>query len=81
VSDSGGSCVAFWGGGAGAQSGWKEKAPRPMELELCSLPCLVCKQPKIYVFMFCIICIFKHPSSSTEHTYAHRCAEWKNLGV
>ena len=41
-------------GGGGVTSGMgREGVPR---FELCSLPCRVFKQTKMYVFMFCIIC-------------------------
>ncbi len=36
--------------------GWEEKALCPMEFELCFITCDTFEQPKIYVFMFCIIC-------------------------
>ena len=36
--------------------GWEEKAPRPMEFELCSLACRAFNQPRIYVFMLCTVC-------------------------
>jgi hypothetical protein len=44
------SSVGFW------SATGKEKAPRPMEFEFCSLPCRAFNQPRIYVFMFCIVC-------------------------
>ena len=41
---------------------WEEKASRPMEFELCSLLSRL-KQPKFYVFMFCIICFISYKQS------------------
>ena len=46
-------CGSFW---MGWHREWEEKAPRPMEFELCSRPCRAFNQPRIYVFMFCIVC-------------------------
>ena len=53
MGDSGGLCGFFWGG---VHRGCEEKKSRPMEFELCCLPCCVFEQTKIYVSYVLIIC-------------------------
>jgi hypothetical protein len=42
---------SFW---VGWHREWEEKAPRPMEFELCSLACRAFNQPRIYV-LCCVL--------------------------